>query len=151
VPTASPAYDTSFLVEDEHRLRRVLETAQSVAVVGLSSDPGRPSNSVARTLLRYGFDVIPINPHESEVLGIRAYPDLLSVKRPIDVVDVFRRSLEVGPHADEAIAIGAKVLWLQQGVIDPGAARRAHAAGLQVVMDRCMARELSALGIAPKR
>ena len=151
MPTASPARDTSFLIEDEPRLRRILETARTVAVVGLSSDSGRPSNSVARTLLRYGFEVIPINPNESEVLGITAYPDLRSVKKPIDVVDVFRRSSQVGQHADEAIFVGAKVLWLQKGVIDPDAARRAHAAGLEVVMDRCMARELSALGIAPKR
>jgi predicted CoA-binding protein len=150
VPIASPA-TPSFLVEDQRRLRRILESARTVAVVGLSSNTARPSNGVARTLLRYGFDIIPVNPHETEVLGIRAVPDLKTIGRPVDIVDVFRRSSEVGPHADEAIAIGAKVLWMQQGVIDPHAARRAHVAGLEVVMGRCMARDLAALGIQPQR
>jgi uncharacterized protein len=141
------AVGLEFLVDDEVGIRRILEAAKTVAVVGLSSDAGRPSHGVARTLLRYGFEVIPVNPNETQVLGIPALPDLKSVGRAVDVVDVFRRPSQVAPHVDEAIRVGAKVLWLQDGVVDAASARRAHEAGLEVVMDRCMARDLAWLGV----
>jgi predicted CoA-binding protein len=114
------------------------------ALVGCSPRPSRPSHGVARFLIERGYDVIPVNPHAAEVLGRRCYPSLPEVPRPIDVVDVFRRSADAGVHVDEAIALGARAVWLQLGVIDEAAAARARAAGLLVVMDRCPAIELRA-------
>jgi uncharacterized protein len=139
-----------FLVNDPAGLRELLLAARSIAVVGLSSDPGRASHGVARTLLEFGYQIHPVNPNERSALGRAALPDLASVPAPIDIVDIFRRSELVGPHVDEAIAVGAKAVWLQDGVIDASAARRAHDAGLAVVMDRCMARDLTVLfGLPP--
>jgi predicted CoA-binding protein len=109
-----------------------------IAVVGLSSDTDRDSYRVARYLLRVGYEVIPVNPRETEVLGLRAYPDLKSLPEPPEVVDVFRRSEFVAQVVEEAIEVGAKAIWLQLGVIDYEAARRARQAGLLVVMDRCI-------------
>jgi predicted CoA-binding protein len=111
---------------------------KTIAVVGLSSDPSRPSYGVARYMQRQGYRIIPVNPNEDEVLGEQAYATLRDVPVPVDVVDVFRRSEYVPEVVDDAIAIGAPVLWLQQGVINPQAASRAQAAGLAVVMDRCI-------------
>ena len=113
-----------------------------VAVVGLSSTPGRPSFGVARHLQSRGYEVIPVNPNETEVLGVRAYASLRDLPEPPDLVDVFRRSEFVSGVVDDAIAVGAKAIWLQLGVIDYDAARRAREAGLLVVMDRCMSIEL---------
>lgn len=109
-----------------------------VAVVGLSSDPSRPSNDVAAYLQRNGYEIIPVNPVETEVLGERAYASLSDIPEPPEVVDVFRRPEFVGPIVDEGIKVGAKAVWLQQGVINEEAARKAREAGLLVVMDRCM-------------
>ena len=119
----------------------VLRENRVFAVVGLSSDPRRPSFGVARYLLAHGYDVIPVNPNETEVLGLPCYPDLDSVAtdRGVQVVDIFRRSEDAGVHVDEAIGIGARAVWMQLGVIDVAAAERAAAAGLDVVMDRCPA------------
>jgi predicted CoA-binding protein len=139
-----------FLVGDPRELTRILTEARTVAVVGMSGRLGRASYGVGRSLIAHGYDVIPVNPQETEVLGRKAFPDLKSVDRPIDVVDVFRRPELVMPHVEEAIAVGAKVLWLQDGVIAPEAARRAHEAGLRVVMDRCMARDLGMFEIPDK-
>ena len=111
---------------------------RTIAVVGLSSDPGRPSYDVARYLQRAGYRIIPVNPNETEVLGERAYASLRDIPEPVDVVDVFRRPAFVPAIVDDAIAVGAPVLWLQQGVVDTASAERARAAGLAVVMDRCM-------------
>jgi predicted CoA-binding protein len=119
---------------------RILKTARTIAVVGLSPDPRRPSHGVARYLQRAGYRIIPVNPNIEEVLGERAYANLREVPEPVDVVDVFRRSTFVGDIADEAIAVKARALWLQDGVIDEAAAERARAAGLDVVMDDCMMR-----------
>jgi predicted CoA-binding protein len=119
---------------------RILRTAQTIAVVGLSPHPWRASHGVARYLQRAGYRIIPVNPNVTEVLGERAYPSLREVPEPIDVVDVFRRSALVGPIVDDAIAIKARAVWLQDGVIDEAAAARARAAGLDVVMDDCMMR-----------
>lgn len=131
----------AFLVEDDDGLRDIFASAKLIAVVGLSSDPSRPSNDVAAYLQRQGFRIVPVNPRETLVLGVRAVGSLAEIGEPIDVVEIFRRSDQVAPHVDEAIAVGAKCVWLQDGVIDRRAAERAHAAGLKVVMDRCMLRD----------
>src|SRR3712207_8324295 len=112
------------------------------AVVGASPSPMRDSNRIAALLKSRGYRVIPVNPHCDEVVGERAYSTLADVPEQVDVVDVFRRSSEAGRHVDEAIAIGARAVWLQLGVIDHDACERARAAGLDVVMDRCPAIEL---------
>ena len=119
-------------------LRRILHDGRTVAVVGLSANWHRPSNFAAKYLQDHGYRVIPVNPAYQEVLGERCYPDLKSIPEPVDVVDVFRRAEEVPAIAADAIAIGAGVLWLQIGVIHEAAAATARAAGLDVVMDRCM-------------
>ena len=121
-------------------VERILSSARTVAVVGLSPDPHRPSHGVARYLQRAGYRVIPVNPNVDEVLGERAYPSLRDVPDRIDLVDVFRRSAYVGPVVDDAIALRVPALWLQDGVIDEAAAERAREAGLDVVMDDCMMR-----------
>jgi predicted CoA-binding protein len=112
-----------------------------VAVMGLSSDPRRASYGVARYLQKQGYEIIPVNPNETAVLGVRAYASLSELPEPPEVVDVFRRPEFVPQIVDEAIAVGAKALWLQLGVINYEAARRAREAGLIVVMDRCMLSE----------
>jgi predicted CoA-binding protein len=114
-------------------------------VIGASSDPRRPSNGVLRDLVARGFECVPINPAERDVLGLTAYPTLteaVSAGGPFDLVDVFRRSEFCVPHAVEAVATGARVLWLQLGVVNWDAARVAHDGGLEVVMDRCTSIEL---------
>ncbi|HEY3176381.1 MAG TPA: CoA-binding protein [Candidatus Polarisedimenticolia bacterium] len=124
----------------------ILDTYRTFAVVGLSNRPERPSFSVASYLKERGYRIVPVNPRLDEVLGERCYPDLPSIPFPIEVVDIFRRSELVGPVVDDAIRIGAKVVWMQLGVIDEGAAARARAAGLPVVMDRCPVIELRRAG-----
>ncbi len=109
-----------------------------IAVVGLSPDPSRASNSVAHYMKRHGYEIIPVNPVETEILGERSYASLSDIPEPPEVVDVFRRSEHVAAIVDEAIKIGAKAIWLQLGVIDKAAAQRARQAGLKVVMDRCI-------------
>src|SRR5262245_39170366 len=121
--------------------REVLASTGTWAVVGLSADPRRDSYRIASLLRARGYRVVPVNPHLTEWRGERSYPDLASIPFPIDVVDLFRRSEQVAPHVDEAIAIGAKVIWMQLGVHDASAAARARAAGLTVVEDRCPAIE----------
>lgn len=133
--------DLSFLVDDAAGLRAILEGSKTIAVVGLSPSPQRPSHAVASYLQAAGYRILPVNPHAGAVLGVQAVGSLRDLGEPVDVVDVFRRSEEVAPVIDDAIAIGARVLWLQDGVIDPEGARRAHDAGLRVVMDRCMLRD----------
>jgi predicted CoA-binding protein len=109
-----------------------------IAVVGLSSEATRPSYDVASYLQRAGYDIIPVNPKEAEILGERAYSSLRDLPQPPEVVDVFRRPEFVDDIVEEAIEVGAKAIWLQLGVINPQAARRAREAGLYVVMDRCL-------------
>ena len=128
-------------INSQETIRRIIEECRTIAVVGLSSDTWRPSNSVSAYMRRVGYRVIPVNPNETEVFGLKAYPDLFAVPEKIDLVDVFRRSDEAGKAVDEAIAVGAKAVWLQEGVIDRGAAQRALDAGLLVVMDRCWLKE----------
>lgn len=122
-------------------ISRILSECRTIAVVGLSSDSRRPSNSVAGYMRRVGYRVIPVNPNEIQVFGEKSYPSLLAVPEKVDLVDIFRRSDEAGKAVDEAIAVGAKAVWLQEGVIDPAAAQRAVDAGLMVVMDRCWLKE----------
>ena len=129
-------------------IRFALEQTQTWAVVGCSPDPYRDSNRIAALLQSRGFRVIPVNPNADEILGERCVASVHDIDEPVDVVDIFRRSSEAGAHVDEAIAIGAKVVWMQLGVIDPAAAERARAAGLRVVMDRCPAIELPRLSAA---
>ena len=129
-------------------IRFALEQTQTWAVVGCSPDPYRDSNRIAALLQSRGFRVIPVNPNADEILGERCVAGVHEIDEPVDVVDIFRRSSEAGAHVDEAIAIGAKVVWMQLGVIDPAAAERARAAGLRVVMDRCPAIELPRLSAA---
>ncbi len=128
-------------INSKETIQRILEECKTIAVVGLSSDPYRPSYGVASYMRGRGYKVIPVNPNETEVLGEKAYPTLADVPDKIDLVDVFRRSSEAGAAVDEAIALGVKAVWLQDGVIDHAAAQRAHAAGLLVVMDDCWLRQ----------
>jgi len=116
----------------------ILRSSKTIAVVGLSSNPFRPSHGVAAYLQSAGYKIIPVNPNESEVLGIKAFARLEDIPEPVDIVDVFRRSEEVPAVADSAVAIGAKVLWLQQDITSPAAAEKARAAGLTVVEDACL-------------
>ena len=122
-------------------IRTILTRSKVVAVVGLSSKPHRPSYGVARYLQTVGYRIIPVNPNEKEVLGEKSYARLEDVLIKVDIVDVFRRSELVPPVVESAIAIGARTLWLQEGVIHEEAAARARAAGLDVVMDRCLLKE----------
>jgi predicted CoA-binding protein len=121
--------------------REILAAKGTWAVVGLSPDPSRDSYRIASLLRARGFRVVPVNPHLTEWRGETAYPDLPSIPFAVDVVDLFRRSSEVPPHVDEAVAIGAKAVWMQLGVRHAEAAARARAAGLTVVEDRCPAIE----------
>ena len=134
---------------DRETIRRIAEESKTWAVVGLSPDPWRASHGVAEFLLARGYRVIPVNPQAGceEILGQRCYPDLASVEEPIDVVDIFRRSEQAGAHVDEAIAVGAKAVWLQLGVHDDDACRRASDAGLMVVMDACPKIEFPGLNL----
>ena len=128
-------------INSKETIQRILDECRTIAVVGLSSDSWRPSNSVSGYMRRVGYRVIPVNPNETEVFGEKAYPDLHAVPEKIDLVDIFRRPDEAGKSVDEAIAIGAKAVWMQEGVIDTAAAQRAADAGLLVVMDRCWLKE----------
>ena len=136
---------------DPEVAREILTRFEVWAVVGCSPDPMRASHGVSRTLQRHGFEMIPIYPRQTTIHGIATVPDLATAAaarppdRPIEVVDIFRASHRAGAHVDEAIAIGAKAVWLQLGVWDEAAAERADAAGLLVVMDRCPAIDIPAL------
>jgi predicted CoA-binding protein len=136
---------------DPEVARQILESTHVWAVVGCSPDPTRPSYGVSRTLMGYGYEMIPIYPRETTIHGIDTVPDLATAAAarppdiPIEVVDIFRASHRAGAHVDEAISIGAKAVWMQLGVWDEDAAERAEAAGLLVVMDRCPAIDLPSL------
>jgi len=138
-------FDNPSRTEIEALLRR----AKTIAVLGLSETPGKPSHNVASALQTFGYRIVPVNPTAQEILGERAWPDLESAMKgagPIDVVDVFRKPEAVAGIVDDAIRLGVKALWLQEGVIDAAAAQRARAAGIFTVMDRCMFKERRALG-----
>lgn len=126
-------------------LRRVLGETRTIAIVGLSADWFRPSNFAAKYMQEHGYRIIPVNPRYPEILGERCYPDLASIPEPVDMVDVFRRPENCPKIAREAVAIGAKSLWLQLGVLSEEAKDIAEAAGLTVVMDRCVKIEYARL------
>ena len=119
-------------------IKELLTTSRTIAEVGLSGNPLRPSHGVSAYLQRAGYRIIPVNPVENEILGEKCHVSLRDIPVPVDIVDVFRNPDAVGPIADDAIAIGAKTLWLQEGVINQEAADKAAAAGLNVVMDQCI-------------
>src|SRR3954471_13354848 len=125
-------------MDDINTLRRILRDNRVIAVVGLSADWFRPSYFAAKYMLEHGYRVIPVNPKYPEILGQRCYKTLREVPEKIDLVDVFRKTQDVMPIAEEAIAVGARVLWQQLGVRNEEAAARARAAGLETVMDRCV-------------
>ena len=126
------------IVDDIAGLRRILARSHTLAIVGLSAQWYRPSYFAAKYMQDHGYRIVPVNPRYTEVLGEKCYPDLRSIPDPVDIVDCFRKSPEIPPLAEDAIAIGAKVLWMQLGIENPEGARRAVAAGLDVVMNRCV-------------
>lgn len=132
-------------------IKTLLEETRTIALIGASDRPDRPSNRVMRTLQEHGYRVIPINPQITgeHLHGEFVFRDLSQIGDPIDLVDIFRNSAAAGDAVDEAIAAGAKAVWLQLGVVNEAAAARAEAAGLKVVMDRCPAIEIPRLGVAP--
>jgi len=132
-------------MDDIPTLRRILKTNHVIAMVGLSTNWYRPSYFAAKYMLDHGYRVIPVNPAYQEVLGQKCYPTLRDIPEKIDIVDCFRKSEEIVPIAEDAIAIGAKVLWMQIGVINEAAAAKARKAGLDVVMDRCVKIEYARL------
>jgi predicted CoA-binding protein len=126
------------IVDDIAGLRRILARSRTLAIVGLSAQWYRPSYFAAKYMQDHGYRIIPVNPRYDDVLGEKCYPDLRAIPEVVDLVDCFRRSQDIPPIADDAIAIGAKVLWMQLGIVNDEAARRASAAGLDVVMNRCV-------------
>jgi uncharacterized protein len=142
VPHTNPSND---------EIKSLLTSAKTIAVVGASSNPMRPSNSIVLRLLQLGYRVIPVNPNETVVHGEKVYGSLSDVPVAIDIVDVFRRAEYTPSIADEAVKVGAKALWLQQGVWSEDAAARATAGGLTVIMDACIAVEHSVLQVPHRR
>jgi predicted CoA-binding protein len=130
---------------DIQTIRRILKEYRTVAIVGLSANWYRPSFFAAKYLQDHGFRVIPVTPTYQEILGEQCYARLEDIPEPVDVVDLFQRSEDVPPHVDAAIKIGAKVVWMQLGIVNEEAARKARDAGLEVVMDRCMKIEYARL------
>jgi predicted CoA-binding protein len=132
-------------------IAKLLSETRFIALVGASDRPGRASNGVMQFLQKRGYRVFPVNPQLAgqEIHGQRVYASLAEIEEPIDMVDIFRRPMAAGEAVDEAIAIGAKSVWLQLGVINEEAAERAEAAGLQVVMDRCPAIDIPRLNVSP--
>jgi len=131
-------------------IRALLTEAKTIAMVGASSNPGKASHGIMQKLQRAGYHVIPVNPREKEVLGERAYASVADIPERVDIVDVFRRSEDTPPIADEAVKIGAKALWLQTGIVNDDAAARAKAGGLMVVMDACIGATHALLRIPSK-
>lgn len=119
----------------------LLKRVRNIAVVGLSPNPARPSHSVSRAMMGFGFTIIPVHPAVKEVLGENAYPRLSDVPLPIDLVNVFRRAQFIDAIVDECLALGLKALWIQEGIVNEPAAERARRAGMMVVMDRCIYRD----------
>ncbi len=133
------------MLSKDEELKKLLTESKTIAVVGASPKPWRDSGEIASFLVRKGYKVFPVNPKYGEVLGMKCYPDLKSIPEKIDIVDIFRNPEEVEPVIDEAIAAGAKAVWMQLGVVNEHAALKAEKAGLSVVMDRCIAIEHRAL------
>ncbi len=138
-------------ITDDAEITRLLNDARTIAIVGASDRPDRASHEIMGVLQAHGYRAIPVNPRITgeHVLGEFVWRDLSQIGDPIDIVDIFRNSAEAGAAVDEAIAVGARAVWLQLGVVDAAAAARAEAAGLKVVMDRCIKVELQRLGVGP--
>ena len=134
------------MVDEMMTPRELLQSFRTIAVVGLSSKKHRPSHGVSEYMQRAGYRIIPVNPNETEVLGEKAYPSLEAVPEPVEIVNVFRRSEFVPDVVNAAIRIGARAVWMQEGVIHEEAAGKARAAGLAVLMDRCILKEHRKLG-----
>ncbi len=130
---------------DMNTLRSILTQYRRIAMVGLSADWSRPSNFVAKYLLEHDFDVIPVNPKYDEILGQKCYPDLTAIPTPVDIVDLFQKAERIPPFVDAAIDMNAAIVWMQLGIVHESAADKARAAGLTVVMDRCMKIEYARL------
>jgi len=126
-------------------IEKIIRESKNIAVVGISNKLGRPSLTVASYLKGQGYRIIPVNPTIQDVNGEKCYPDLTSIPEKVDVVDIFRKPADVLPVVEEAVRIGAKVVWMQEGIVSEEAARRAREAGLLVVMDKCMLKEHSRL------
>ena len=140
VSAGSPVAKSAFATSAMDRLR-ILERYSNIAMVGLSSNPYRPSHFAAMYMSAEGYNVIPVNPRAKEILGRRSYGSLKEIQQPVEIVDIFRASKDAPPIVEEAIEIGAKVVWMQLGVIHYEAAERAREAGLEVVMDHCVKME----------
>jgi predicted CoA-binding protein len=134
------------MLADLDEIKAIIDGARVIAIVGLSQKENRPSHMVGRYLQEAGFTIIPVNPGQTEILGETCYHSLRDIPIQVDVVDIFRRSEDVGPIVDDAIAIRAKVVWMQQGVVNEEAAAKAKQAGLKVVMDRCLKIDHYAMG-----
>ena len=128
-------------IENAERIRQILKDAKSIAVVGASPKPWRDSGRIAQFLMEKRYTVFPVNPNYDEVLGRECFPNLASIAQRVDIVDIFRRPEAVPPIVEEAIRVGARTVWMQLGVVNPGAAARAEEGGLEVIMDRCIAIE----------
>ena len=128
----------NIISHDGERIKELFETSRTIAVVGMKDVTYKPSYYVPRYLLDQGYEIIPVNPHLDQVDGIKAYPDLRSLPGPVDIVDVFRRSEDVMPHAQEAMEVHPRAFWMQSGIINKEAAEMLARAGILVVMDRCM-------------
>ena len=137
-------------MDHDEKLREILLSAKTIASVGLSSNQGKESFWIASYLKEQGYRIIPVNPTADEILGEKSYPDLQSVPEKIDVVQIFRKPEDVPPVVDDAIQVGAKVVWMQEGIVNYDAAQKAEEAGLQVVMDACMRSTHRRLMIGPK-
>ena len=129
------------MISDDDGLRRIFETAKTIAVVGASPKPWRDSGEITLYLSKHGFTTFPVNPNYDEVHGMECYPDLKNVPQSVDIVDIFRNPDQIDDVIDDAITTGAKAIWMQLNVVNEAAARKAEAAGLLVVMDRCIAIE----------
>ena len=130
---------------NDTELAKLLRETKTIAVVGLSSNPMRPSFGVSRFLQRQGYRIIPVNPNETEVLGERAYPSVKEVPEQVDIINIFRRPARVPEIIDDALAKGARCIWMQEGVVNHEAAKKAEDAGMSVVMDRCILKEMARL------
>ena len=134
----------------DEQLRKLLTDARTIAMVGASSSPDKPSHGIMKKMLAAGYHVIPVNPRETEVLGQKAFASLRDIPEKVDIVDVFRRAEDTPPIADDAVAVGAKAIWLQSGISNDETARRAEAGGLMAIMDACIGVEHSLLQIPRK-
>ena len=137
-------------ITTDEGITKLLQSTKTIALVGASPNPDRPSHAVMRYLIDLGYDVYPVNPMEDEIVGLKCYKSVSDIPVKVDLVDVFRNSEVAGPVIDEAVAVGAKYVWLQLGIFNDAAIARAEAAGLECVVDKCPAIEMPRIGIGPE-